>query len=670
MAKTKARAEKPVPALKKNFWSNDRNISYVLAGIAFLLYVQTIGFKFALDDVAVLTGNAYVKDGFGGFGKILSTFYWNGNASFADANSGIFRPLSLLLFATEWQIFGEKPGVFHFIHIVLYAVVAMQLFLLLRELFGKSSGQIALVATLLWIVLPIHTEVVANLKSADEILSLLFSLLGLRWLLRWNDNRKMRSLLFSGGFFFLALLSKEAAVLILPLALLALMMFRERTVKSLITPGVVLAAIAVVWLLWHEWVIRSSPSKMITYDYRNNALLSNPSAIDQLGTAIGLQARYWIKMIVGYPLSWNYSFNEIPVNGFADVWPWISLIGISVAGYFAWKTFRRQPIISFSILFYFVTIILTSNIFYKIGDIFAERFTFVPSIGFCILVAAFLVRYRKSEVVAKMPSSALGIFIIISLAYAVRTMDRTGDWKDESTLFLADVDHAPNSARVHGNVGIIYLNSALGQKDEVMKQQQLKLAYEELSIAEEIDPRDFQSSKLLGQVLYLQKDYKSSVHWSELSVVQRRQVCIESGQPVTDDAETFLNIANAFEKLANYDSTLYYYNESAKALPAPTTYLRIGDTYLRTHDTLSALGMYDRAVLLDSALADGWDKIGNIKGMRGDYAGSNIAFQKIAVLKPEDPNPWKMIYTNYGMMGDSLKAKEAAQEYFKRGGKP
>jgi tetratricopeptide (TPR) repeat protein len=668
MAKTKAKAEKQIPSLKKNFWFEDRNVAYILGAFAFLLYSQTIGFKFALDDVAVLTGNTYVKDGFGGFGKILSTFYWSGNPSFADANSGIFRPVSLLMFATEWQIFGEKPGVFHFIHIVLYAVVAMQLFLLLRELFGKSSGQLALVATLLWIVLPIHTEVVANLKSADEILSLLFSLLGLRFIVRWSNINSTVNLLMSCAFFFLALLSKEAAVLILPLALLGLIMFRDRNIKSLIAPVIAFGIITGVWLLWHMWVINSSPSKMITYDYRNNALLSNSSSIDQLGTAIGLQARYWIKMLIGYPLSWNYSFNEIPVDGFADVWPWISLIGIGAAGYFAWKTFKTQPIISFAIIFYFVTIVLTSNIFYKIGDIFAERFTFVPSIGFCILISALLVRYRQSETAQKLSSTALGIFVIILLAYTGRTFARTSDWKDESTLFLSDVDHAPQSARVHGNVGIIYLNSALGQKDEAVKQQQLKMAYEQLAIAEQIDSNDYQSSKLLGQVLYLQKDYKASIHWSELSVLQRRNVCIGSAQPVTDDAETFLNLAYAFEKLEQYDSTLYYYTASSKTFAAPSTYLRIGDTYLRMKDTVNALSMYDQSVQIDTALVEGWDKIGNIKGMRGDYEGSNSAFQKIAQLKPEDPGPWKMLYTNYGLMGDSLRAQEAAGEYFKRGG--
>jgi hypothetical protein len=265
------------------------------------------------------------------------------------------------MYATEWQIFGDKPGVFHFFHILLYAIVSVQLFRWISEMLGKDGSRIALFATLLWIVLPVHTEVVANLKSADEILSLLFSLIGLRLLLKWSHSDSIATLIAAGVSFFLALLSKEAAVLVLPLALLMLLMFRQKSVKQLIVPGAVLMGFAVIWLLWHESVISGAGSERFDYDYRHNALLSNSSSIDQLGTAIGLQARYWIKMFVGYPLSYNYSFNEIPVNGFADIWPWISLAGIATASFFAWKKFRSVPIISFAIIFYFVTMMLTSS---------------------------------------------------------------------------------------------------------------------------------------------------------------------------------------------------------------------------------------------------------------------------------------------------------------------
>lgn len=667
MAKIKARAEKPAPALKQNFWSSDRNIAYALGAFAFLLYAQTIGFGYALDDVAVISSNRFVQDGFGGFGKILTTFYWHGNPSFEMSNSGLFRPISLLMFATEWQLFGDRPAIFHFVHVVLYAVVAVQLFLLLQELFGKQSGRLALIATVLWVVLPVHTEVVANLKSADEILSLLFSLLGLRWLLKWHARPSALSLAVTGTFFFLSLLSKEAAVLILPVGLLMLMMFRNVNVKSLIVPAGVLFVIALAWLGCHQWVISSATSERIAYDYRHNALLSNASAVDQLGTAIGLQARYWMKMIIGYPLSYNYSFNEIPVNGFGDVWPWLSLIGLGSGVYFAWKTFRTQPALSFGILFYLITIVLTSNVFYKIGDIFAERFTFVPSVGFCIVLAFIILRGFKSQVA--MSSGAIGVVTLLCVVYSIRTFARTSDWKDEHTLFISDAEHAPNSARVHDNAGVIYLNAALGEKDEISKKQLFEQALQEFSLAYEIDNRDFQAAQALGQIMYHKGDYKASVSWSHKSMDARKSVAIEAGLPVVNDPTTLLNLGDAFIKLEQYDSAGYYYHVAVEIQPAPDIHLRIGDAHLRSKDTLAAIDSYTSAVKLDSACATGWDKIANLKGMRGDFAGSNAAFRKLAALHPDDPNPWKMLFTNYSLMGDSIQMNAAAAEYYKRGGK-
>jgi protein O-mannosyl-transferase len=667
MAKVKAKAEPSLPK-SKSFWTRDTVIPYLLGAFAFLLYIQTVSFGYALDDIAVLHGNNFVKNGVKGFDDILTTFYWHGNESFAGANSGLFRPLSLLLFATEWQIFGDRPGVFHFIHILLYAAVVIQLYKFLISLLGKNYEKVVLVATLLWIVLPIHTEVVANLKSADEILSLLFSLLGLRYLLKWSDTKSMISLLCAVGFFFLSLLAKEAAALVLPLALLALIQFRDKKIKDVVLPGALLFGMSLLWLGWHIWVIHSATSEPVAYDYRHNALLSSPDKMDQLGTAIGLQARYWVKMLIGYPLSWNYSFNQIPVNGFADVWPWLSLAGIIAGGYFAWKYFRSQPALSYAIIFYFVTFLLTSNIFFKIGDIFAERFTFVPSVGFCLLAAVLLLR-NKEKNYRVLSSTVLSVVVVVCAGYSIRTWARTADWKDQNTLFLADVDHAPQSARVHDNAGNIYFNEAMNTADQIRKKQLLDLAYHEFVQAYEIDSLDYQASQTLGQIMYHKNDFEASLMWSRKSVESRR--ALKKVEPnVIDDYLTFLNIGDAFIRLRQHDSATHYYVQAVHLNPASFIDMKIGNTLLTKRDTAGAIDAYTMAASRDSfSIIEAWDKIANLKGMTRDYTGSNEAFLQLATLSPQDPKPWKMLYTNYMLMGDSVRMKEAATEYYKRGGK-
>ncbi|HTF04070.1 MAG TPA: tetratricopeptide repeat protein [Bacteroidia bacterium] len=652
----KVKPERIAPPVKKRSLSDDKKVGYVLGAIAFLLYIQSVGFNYALDDRAVLFDNDFVKDGFGGFGKILSTFYW---AGYWESNAGLFRPVSLLLFATEWQIFGDNPGAFHFVHTVLYALVSMQLFFFLRTLFKDSSVTLAFLATLIWIVMPIHTEVAANLKSADEILSLLFSLLAFRQLLKWKDSQQMKTLLFSCGYFFLALLSKEGAALMLPIGLLMLFMFRGATLQQLIRPGIFLFAVSLVWFAWHTWVISNAPAEMITYDYHNNALLSSNSRIDQLGTAIAIQGHYWMKMIVGYPLSYNYSFNEIPVNGFADAWAIVSLIGI--AGGLAWSlmNLKKNPIPAFGILFYLVAFALTGNIFYLIGETMGDRLAFVPSVGFAILVSWGILKLTKGMSVQGFHQSALTAGIVICLLWTVLTFTRSKAWAYESTLFTADVEHAPGSARVHYNYGVLLMGNAQSEPDEAKRNQLLTEAHTEFTTAYGIDSLDIQSCFNLGVVEYRRKNYAESVKWS------RRVMDILPGY-----SDVYVNLADAYVIQEQYDSAASYYQKSMDATGKnATVMIKMGNVSFGSKDTAMAIKYYQEATVLDTSSVEALNKLGNVCGMYGDYTRSNEAFAKLAAKNPADPAPWKMMYTNYSLMGDSVSMKNSAQEYYKRGGK-
>jgi protein O-mannosyl-transferase len=656
MAKAKVKAEKPVTTLRRNFWADDRKIGYLLGALAFLLYVQTVGFDYALDDRAVLFANDFVKEGFGGFGKILTTFYWDG---YWDDNAGLFRPVSLLLFAIEWQIMPDSPGFYHFVHVILLSVLCMQLFRFLRELFKDYGVTLPLLAAIIWMVMPIHTEVGANLKSADEILSLLFSVLGFRSLLKWRDKNKTFSLYFSAFYFFLALLSKEGAALMLPIALLMLLQFRGMTIKQLIKPGVLLLGISLVWFGYHYAVVHSAPTEKITYDYHHNALYASDSKITQIGTAIAIQGRYIAKMIIGYPLSYNYSFNEIPVNGFADAWAIAALLLIGGGLTWAILNLKKNPVPSFGILFYLIAFALTSNIFYLIGETMGDRLAFVPSLGFAILIAWFILKLTKGLDVSGIHPRAISVSAVAILIWAGLTLIRSQVWAYESTLFTADVEHAPNSARVHYNYGVLLMGDAQKETLDGNRIELLNRSYVEFTTAYAIDSMDIQSCVNLGVVEYRRKNYKESVKWS------LRTMQIMPGYTGSHE-----NIGDAYMMTLQYDSAGYYYRELMRATDTTAPLLvKLGNSRLGAKDTLDAIRTYEFAGRVDSTSLEAWNKLGNLAGMSRDYAKSNVAFEHIARLFPEDPNPWKMIYTNYQAMGDSIGAGNAAREYYKRGGK-
>ncbi|HET6991847.1 MAG TPA: glycosyltransferase family 39 protein, partial [Bacteroidia bacterium] len=298
--------------VKPPFWQDDRKVAWLFFGIAFLLYVKTIWYDFTLDDIAVIKENDFVHEGFGGIGKILHTFYWAGYKAYATLNSGLFRPLSLILFAIEWKFFGLSPHPFHFVNVVLYAISSFLLYRTLREIFREYSLTLPFLATILWIVFPAHTEVVANVKSADELLSMIFFLMCMRQLLKWSRENQNKTLLLSGLYFFLSLLSKEGAILFIPVIVLVFIQFKKKTLKEIFLPLAVLGVVSILWFSWHTYVISHAATPKITYTYHDNSLVAAPDAISRVSTAMLMQGKYLLKSFTGFPLSYDYSYNENP----------------------------------------------------------------------------------------------------------------------------------------------------------------------------------------------------------------------------------------------------------------------------------------------------------------------------------------------------------------------
>src|ERR1019366_5629555 len=167
---------------------------------------------FAFDDVVVVQGNKFTQQGFAGITKMLTTFYW---AGFWDYNTGLYRPLSLIGFAMQWQLFKDVPGWYHVVSVLLYVITILLLFSTLRRLLSNYSPMVAFVASLIFAAHPTHTEVVANIKSQDELLCFIFALLTVQLILKNIQSPSLGNVFFSCACFFLALLATEGALVFL-----------------------------------------------------------------------------------------------------------------------------------------------------------------------------------------------------------------------------------------------------------------------------------------------------------------------------------------------------------------------------------------------------------------------------------------------------------------------
>lgn len=214
-------AETPVVSLKKYY--------YLFAILSFFLFANTIGNDYNMDDGLVTRNHKLTSQGLSAIKEIFTSSYYD-DGVYAYG----YRPMVHLSFALEHELFGEKPGAGHFINIILFVLSVILFFKLLVKWVGEKNVLFAGIATLLFAVHPIHTEVVASLKNRDEILAFLFVIWAGLSAHKFLEKGKWISLISIVILFSLAMLSKKSVypmAIVLPIAII---LSKELTIKQLI----------------------------------------------------------------------------------------------------------------------------------------------------------------------------------------------------------------------------------------------------------------------------------------------------------------------------------------------------------------------------------------------------------------------------------------------------
>lgn len=426
--------------------------------IPFILYGTSITYEYVLDDKIVLSENTFVKQGLDGIGDIFTTESFTGYlGSQQDLVVGArYRPLSIAMFALEYEIFGLNSKVNHFLNILLYAFTGMLFFHILRNLWVDKGNRwfmaVPFIAALLFLLHPLHTEVVANIKSRDEILTLLFSLLALHFTYKFAVNSKRINLFFGGGLFFLALLAKENAITFLAVIPLTLFVFRKLSLRKILTTSIpLILATAVFIYIRFEVVGYLLDSGKEVKGLMNNPFLGVDMA-DKFATIVFTLGYYLKLLLFPHPLTHDYYPYQIPIMNWADWQVLLSLFLYLVAIAFAIVTIKRRSVTAWGILVFLATLSIVSNLIFPIGTFMNERFLYMPSIAFVIVIAYWTIEkfpaWLKSNTLLSrgVTYTILGILVI---GYGFKTMERVPVWETPLSLNRAASKVSINSARAN-----------------------------------------------------------------------------------------------------------------------------------------------------------------------------------------------------------------------------
>jgi protein O-mannosyl-transferase len=527
--------QQPTASTSSKFNFNSFTIQAIfLTILGFFIYTNSIDNEYALDDGIVIQGNEYVQQGFGGIFKILTTdaydsFYRQMGAS-QQLAGGRYRPFSIVTFAIEQAIFGDEENaktalniapIRHFFNVFFYVLSIVVLLYFLRNYIFKKETIIAFIATLLFLIHPIHTEVVANAKSRDEILSFLFIILTFICALNYRETKKISQLVYGLLFCFLACLSKEYAVTLVVLIPMLLFIVKGDTLQESVIAALPFLGVIILYMIIRLKIVGAGASKE-SPDVLN-APFKFAKGNERLATKIEILNHYLRLLFFPHPLSSDYSYDTIPYKNFKNGLVWLSIAIHASMVYATVKLFFKRNILSFALAFYLLHLFLISNLAMEIGATMGERLIYHSSFGFAIAISVgFMWLIRKIPSTQMQKLVGIAIWIVITSLFSAKVIARNAQWKNDITLFMADVETVPNSVLVNGNVGKAYydISQKPENKDTPKEKEYINKALYHLTKSVNIHKRYVNGYINLGVAHYALKDYdKAKEYWDIVQVL-------------------------------------------------------------------------------------------------------------------------------------------------------
>jgi len=576
--------------------------SLAIVFLTIILYANTLQNGYALDDKGIITQNKFTLKGFAGIPDLLTTSYWEG----INKNVRSYRPLAPVSFAIEVGLWGLNPAAGHLSNLVIYLLTGLVLLFFLKRVFEKIDPGvppvIPFIITMLFLAHPIHTEVVANIKSRDAMFELLFILLSGYFLLRFIAAKKRSDLILSVLSYFPALLSKESAITYIVMVPVILVLMDDSPMKKKAqTTLLYLIPVAVFLVLFFKFSNIQEFQKLHIMD---NALVADAPAGQIWATKFLILGKYLALLIFPHPLVYDYSFNQIPLTDFSNPAVFLSLIiYVSAASFLIVILFKRLAgkkvtpgslVAAFSAAWFFMGFFASSNLLMLIGSTMGERFMYAPSAGLLMILVygGYRLACRASGNKSfKGLAAALAYFCftVIIAGYILKTIDRNKAWKDDFTLFSTDIRYLGENTKANDFLGNLYRKNGDSATDPALKTAYYTKAIEYKEKAVSIYPRVPEIHQQLGFL------YGSIGAFEKAITAYKTAIEMNPGE-ITN----YIQVGKAYGTIHKIPEGLEYLEKAERIDPDNADLLRtLGIIYAQSGQTGKAIMYFEKALARD-----------------------------------------------------------------------
>lgn len=410
--------------------SGKKYVLFVIIAVNCLVWSQTLWNGFVYDDNTILLGNPWVKDP-GRIGEVFSSSMMAFDQARSPANT--YRPMLYVVFMAENVLFGLNSYWFHGLNLIVHIANAVMVFLLAsRMLSGNEPGTRVLPALFAALAFSVHTinSEAVNWVSASAELLFTFCVLAAFYIHMRGPggaNRLAAALLF-----FIALLFKETA------AALPVIIFLYDYSKG--------GALRGRWKAYALFIAAGSVYGLLRLYAIGGIMHHKQADLSELEAVINifpLVAAYFSKLVLPVGLSAIYEFH--PARSVFD--PRVAA-GAAVVSVFCAALFfsRRKPAIFAGLSMMAVPLLPVLYVPALSSSAMADRYLYLPSAGFAIVLAALASRLDKKAAMASMVLASA-----LLAAWGAGSASRSQVWKSDRTLWADAVKKAPNAPNAHYN---------------------------------------------------------------------------------------------------------------------------------------------------------------------------------------------------------------------------
>ncbi|MBN2071496.1 MAG: glycosyltransferase family 39 protein [Candidatus Krumholzibacteriota bacterium] len=423
---------------KNNIW-----LICGLAAVSLAVYSNSLKNGFTYDDLKSIINNENIR-----------------NWRMLFSNMPGFRPISIITFGIDYSIWKLNPFGYHLTNVLLFIVCVLLCYK--TSMLVTSRSSVAFLAALLFILQPVHTEVVNNASNRADLLATVFLLSS--FILYIKGNRSNAGLLLSLVFFAISLMTKEAVGIVLPFLIIGYDFYftLQGSIKHHIRKMIKFYALYLLVIAIFLFGMEISSTYRLP---RYIGEVTNKMNIETIATGKHQFGKSSIPFIT---MTRYMSLYTVPIN-LSAIYPYPDItsietykvirsiivcaifIGLLIIG------FRYFKDISFGLYWFLIGLLPFLHIFHIVPHYMADRYLFAPSYGTCLVSALLIDRIYVQAIKSKNSIIVKNVFYSLLLAlfvfYSILIIQRNKDWKSNYTLWSKTVFLYPESVDAHVNLG-------------------------------------------------------------------------------------------------------------------------------------------------------------------------------------------------------------------------